>query len=111
MIVKVISRVDKDGFLIETRKIRYDETRITKPIPRGWIGEPVPDGLYMPRWDGASWGEGASQQEIDEIEAQKPENIIRNLQEENNRLREEKELTDNALLDFSMVILGVKGGE
>lgn len=58
-------KINTDGFYIEDFIVN-DYDNLTQDI----IIEEIPEGLYMPRWDGETWIEGATQEYIDSLTVQ-----------------------------------------
>jgi hypothetical protein len=80
--VRKVIRIDENGMFVEDVLIGDHE-----PIPDDCVETEVPEGFYHPRWDGAQWVEGLTQEEIDQIrnapKPESPEQRISALEEEN----------------------------
>ena len=66
---KQIYEINSDGFISEIYVGEFDENG-TLIYPKGifvTVDLPQPTNIYKPKWDGAKWVEGATQEEIDEI--------------------------------------------
>jgi len=66
-----VMRVDQDGLFIEDvllEDLAYEISGDTIQVnDEMLIVVAVPEGMYLPKWDGESWVEGMSQEEIDAI--------------------------------------------
>ena len=60
--MKKVLRIDSNGFFIGDVIIQDGEA-----IPADCIETQCPGGFYKPKWDGAKWVEGATQEEINNI--------------------------------------------
>lgn len=60
--MKQCRRIDADGLFIEDVLLQDDE-ELTDDL----IEAPCPEGFYKPRWDGAQYIEGATQEYIDSL--------------------------------------------
>lgn len=91
----VVSKIDQQGFYIESVVIESEE------IPDNHIAVPVPGGLYRPKWNGAEWVEGMNAIEIQTL---KDSAVYEEspLEIENKQLK--KQLTD---LSFELMMKGV----
>ncbi len=58
---KVI-RIDANGLFVEDVLLEEGQD-----VPVDCIVIDVPEGLYLPKWDGTSWIEGKAQSEIDAL--------------------------------------------
>lgn len=65
-------KIDNDGYIIDNYVIGG-----TVPVPDECITVQLPQPLsfYRPKWNGAKWIEGATQEEIDEITKVEPSPI------------------------------------
>lgn len=63
--MKKVIKIDETGLFIEDVLINENEE-----IPLDCIETPCPNGFYMPKWNGAKWVEGLTQEEIDELNNQ-----------------------------------------
>lgn len=61
MLIKVM-RVDSTGLFIEDVLLEDEQE-----VPPNCIAIIVPEGFYLPRWNGTVWIEGLTQAEIDAI--------------------------------------------
>ena len=57
------SRIDQDGLYVEP--VLFDADIVV--VDESLIAVPVPEGLFHPKWDGAQWIEGKSQEEIEAL--------------------------------------------
>ena len=68
-------KIDENGFFIEDvileeqPMIEQNEEMILDPH---YVSDPVPQGFYHPKWNGTTWVEGATQEEIDELTKPQP---------------------------------------
>lgn len=60
--MKQYVRVDENGLFLEPVLFRDGDE-----IPEDVVTAEVPEGLYLPKWDGEQWIEGRTPQEIDDI--------------------------------------------
>jgi hypothetical protein len=74
---KQVSKIDGDGFYVEPVIVKANEG-----LSEGLIADPVPPGLFKPKWDGDKWVEGLSA-----VEAEAQRTI-------NNQHRKESALPD-----------------
>lgn len=94
--------VDENGFIVDSVTFQEGEEFEIQP---NWISELVPN-FYKPKWDfeQKKWVEGATQEEIDEIEKQQPNpNGIDLLKQENEELKQRLTIAESAviaLMDF-----------
>ena len=61
MLIKVVS-IDTSGFY--TGDVLLEEGQ---EVPANCISVEVPEGFYLPKWNGTAWVEGRTQAEIDAI--------------------------------------------
>lgn len=59
-------RINDNGYFFEYAYLNGDE------IPSDCITQPIKGGLIKPKWNGTSWEEGASQEEIETIKNTQP---------------------------------------
>lgn len=94
--------VDENGFIVDSVTFEEGEEFEIQP---NWISDSVPN-FYKPKWDfeQEKWIEGATQEEIDEIEKQQPNpNGIDLLKQENEELKQRLTIAESAiiaLMDF-----------
>lgn len=60
--MKKVLKIDDNGFFIEDVILENEEI-----IPDDCVETECPQGFYKPRWDGAKWIEGLTQEEIEEL--------------------------------------------
>lgn len=96
-----VYRIDEEGYFVEPVLVP-DE----KSIPEDCVTEFPSYGLFKPKWDGGRWVEGLSEEEIKAIleESNKPRPPT--IEEQIQQLREEKKMTDLALLELVELVLG-----
>ena len=63
LVIKEYSKVDNDGFWLDTIRLKYDDESIPNPAPQGYFEANRPEGFIRPKWDNDSWVEGATQEE------------------------------------------------
>lgn len=67
----MLYRIDDKGLFVED--VILDEVPTTtdengdETLDTHYIATPVPDGFYLPKWDGAKWIEGKTADEIKAI--------------------------------------------
>ena len=69
--MELYRKIDDSGYFIEDVLLEevpytYDE-EFNIIYDTHYIEIPVPQGMYKPKWDGAEWIEGLTQEEIDNI--------------------------------------------
>jgi len=69
--MKKVTRIDNTGLFIEDIMIEIGE-----PIPKDCIETPCQDGFYRPRWNGNSWIEGLTPQEIEALINGQPDYVV-----------------------------------
>lgn len=71
---KQIYEVDSDGFILEIYVGNFDvRGNLINPVGNFVTADlPQPLPFYRPKWTGAKWVEGASQEEIEELTKVKP---------------------------------------
>lgn len=96
-----VYRIDEEGYFVEPVLVP-DE----KSIPEDCVTEFPSYGLFKPKWDGGRWVEGLSEEEIKAIleKSNKPQPPT--IEEQIQQLREEKKMTDLALLELVELVLG-----
>jgi sRNA-binding carbon storage regulator CsrA len=94
--MKQYSRVDNEGFYIEPILLNEDEI----PNDPLLISTPVPEGFYLPKWNGTAWEEGKPLEEIEAHIAQ---------QEIYEKIKEyKKTLSDTNIFSFIKSELGIE---
>lgn len=88
--------VDENGFIVDSVTFQEGEEFEIQP---NWISELVPN-FYKPKWTGTEWIEGATQEEIDEIENRHRSGVS---------LKQQLTNTENALLSIMDTMIE-KGG-
>lgn len=106
---KPFYKIDANGFLIDSIGVEISEDNPDPDPPDGFIHIPPPPNYYKPRWDGESWVEGATSEEIDEIERRRRRG--KGLQQQLHELKEENELNAMAIMDLAGFTIGGEGGE
>lgn len=68
---RIVYKIDEEGFILWETGLVIDED---EEIPEGYYLQPVygenQPSLYKPKWNGETWIEGATQEEIDELRQQ-----------------------------------------
>lgn len=109
--LKQYFEVDNDGNIINTHLLDNEFDIIPINYKKGWGDRK----FYQPRWDFEieDWVESLTEEEIRQItDRPQPPTLEERLQEEMEQLREEKRMTDLALLELVELILGGdEGGE
>jgi hypothetical protein len=73
MDIKQVHRIDSDGLYVEPVIMTYDELNNftdENPLPSDIVLIDIPEGFYLPKWNGEEWVEGGGLS-LDEIKAQK----------------------------------------
>lgn len=94
-LIQVI-RVDGDGSIVEPLVVYNDEV-----LGDGIVKTPVPEGLYVPKWDGSKWVEGADDAYKKTVDT--PGSALTDievLQEENAELKTRLASTEAAILSL-----------
>ena len=63
-------KVDENGLFVED--VTLSEPPVLTDDDHQYISEPVPQGFYLPKWNGREWVECATQEEIDELTKPQP---------------------------------------
>ncbi|MBO0962933.1 hypothetical protein J1P26_24995 [Neobacillus sp. MM2021_6] len=93
--IEQVSIVDDQGNYLEPLLVfPYDV------LPVNLVRDPVPEGLYQPRWDGAKWVEGLSE---DELRNRQLQNIPIS---EIDKIREESQMNALAIMELTELLLG-----
>ena len=102
-------KIDENGLFIEDvileehPMIEQNGEMILDPY---YVSEPVPQGFYHPKWNGTSWVEGLSEEEIDELT--KPQPHEPTIEE---RLEETEELLQAVTMAFNNILQAIEKGD
>lgn len=94
--MKQVIKVDENGFYVEPVIVSDDEDDEVENL----IETPIPEGFYLPRWNGEKWVEGLT---VEEIEALKQQNQpqpdeVELLKQENAELKHRLEVAESAII-------------
>ena len=68
---RIVYKIDEEGFILWDTGIVIDED---EEIPEGYYLQPIYNegqpAFYKPKWNGETWVEGATQDEIEELRQQ-----------------------------------------
>lgn len=96
--MKLYRRIDDEDYFIEDVLLEeipyvYDE-EFNKIYDTHYIETQVPEGLYLPKWNGTEWIEGMTVEEIEEIK--------------NTPVDQPLDLRNRADIDYMSLMLGVE---
>ncbi len=64
--------IDSNGMYVTDIPIYDPNIKYELPLGYSIITNPVPEGFFHPKWDGAQWAEGLTEQEIKELSHPSP---------------------------------------
>jgi len=81
---KEVYKINDDGYVIDKYVVNCDsEGNVIDKLLPNTITKSIPDGLFLAKWNGESWVEGMSKDEI---------NAIRNAPKEPTELEKQQEI-------------------